>query len=278
MKGIFKILLWSLLAFANSGCVKSQTQVLGVIQTSGIPNLVIFSGESNSGGIGANASATGAELASQPTVQIYNNFTHAVENLLIGTNNLIGHVGLEAYVSNSHGWELELANRMRAGTFAPAPLYLDKTGQGGSVINDWRVGGGYGGKDFWQTMQNRIDSTITFIQAQTGKTPRLFLFYSQGINDIISGTDTATWRTATEAHFTKIRAKYPSIKIFMTKFNQSGYTSYNTTIDVIASRVSECYAVDPGSATYGGAHWDYAGLKVVSDALINTLLAHYSVN
>jgi hypothetical protein len=75
--------------------------------------LIIFNGESNSGGYADNSEALPSELAPRPSVQILDNIGLAsFLDLDIGTNNNVDHLGLS---NTSHGWELGLANSVEAG-------------------------------------------------------------------------------------------------------------------------------------------------------------------
>jgi hypothetical protein len=154
--------------------------------------LLIFTGESNSGGYALNS-----ELPTQsarPAVQILNNSTLLFEDLCVGVNNLIGHAGLLNGVT--HGWENGLALAAEAGDWSGA-VHLVKTGQGGSVISQWDKAGA-----FFTTMQERVSAAKALIRAG-GDVPLPFIGYSQGINDSIAATDVATWKAATISHFKK---------------------------------------------------------------------------
>lgn len=273
--------LLTLFSFLLLGCTKAQ--VLGVITNSSTSSttqktLIIFTGESNSGGDAPNSSATSGELAPRSEVQIWHNYNNNFTNLDIGTNNLLGHKDLDPEKATvSHGWELQLANRVSDGDL-PNPVYLVKTGQGSTRIAHWAEGATYSTVNPWAKFQARVDSAITYLTATYGQAPRLFIFYSQGINDMNAATATATWKAATKAHLQKIRAKYGStVPIFMTKIYISGYTTYNTAIDEIAAEEPYTYAVSTSGATSGSniVHWDYAGMKLVANNLINTMLTNY---
>lgn len=241
----------------------------------GVP-LIIFTGESNSGGYALNSQATAPEVAPRSAVQILNNTTLLFEALDIGTNNLLGHEGLSS--GPTHGLELMLANRVEAGTFVPAPCYLVKTGQGASTIANWAVGGFYGSTNCWQTFQDRVDEAINLITTATGTPPTPYIFYSQGINDAIAGTDVNTWKTATLAHFDKIRAKYgANVPIVMTKLT-APYPVYNAAIEDLAGQRSDLFFVETLDATTRDTnHWDYAGMKLISGRMQDVLLQNYAI-
>lgn len=246
----------------------------------GVP-LIIFTGESNSGGYADNSLALPAEIAARPSVQIINNLTLAgFEDLNISVgNNIYGHAGAESWVGSRHGWELMLANRVEAGTFIPSPCYLVKTGQGASQIANWAVGGVYGSTNCWQTFQDRVDLAIDIITTNTGTPPTPYIFYSQGINDAIAGTDVETWKTATLAHFDKIRAKYgANTPIVMTKLTPP-YPLFNAAIEEVAGQRSDTYFAETSDLPVqpDNNHWDYASMKILSSRMQDILLQNYAI-
>jgi len=245
----------------------------GVTVTPSIPliPMIVFSGESNSGGFADNADATVEELAARPALQILNNTSLVFEDLDIGVNNLLGHSGL---INNpgatTHGWELELANRATLNEFSN-PVYLVKTGQGGSTISQW------GESDTYYTnFKTRIDTAIT-LRSITGTCP-FALFYQQGINDSIAGTATATWKAATIAHFEKIRTRYGAdIPIIFGKL-PAIYSTYNTAIDELVSVTSLCWSIETTDLGMKDAnHYNYTGMKTMSDRMIDKLLENYTI-
>lgn len=251
--------------------------------------LIIYTGESNSGGYALNSSATSGEISDRPSIQILNNNTLAgFEDLNISSgNNLYGHNGAETWQGVRHGWELEMANRIESGTFIPSPCYLVKTGQGASKIADWLDPTGlysYNGSantvNPWQAFKERVDKAIELLTTLTGIAPRLYIFYSQGINDAIAGTDINTWKTNTLAHIDQIRSRYgANIPIVITKFS-STYATYNAAIDEIITQRGNLFSVNTldCSLQVDGNHWDYAGMKSVSDRMMDCFLANTDIN
>lgn len=236
--------------------------------------LIVFSGESNSGGQARNVDAAGGELGARANTLILNNSTLEFETLNIGVNNLLGHFNFTPTQQGElHSWELGLANLRDAGTLR-TPLRLVKTGQGGSVIANWDVGANYSGVvEPWTKFQERVDAALAILNP-TGT--KFGLLYHQGINDIIAGTAVATWKTKTKDHFTKIRAKYGTVPIVMGKIQSTAgaaYSNYNTAIEEIATEMSEVYwvAVEdlPKDDIY---HFSYAGQKTLGARLIQKLL------
>lgn len=254
--------------------------------------LFIFSGESNSGGYANNSLALSSELGDRPTVKILNNTTLAsfdtlhISSIGDGADNThTGHVGTELWGS-VHGWELELANRVAAGTFGTNPCYLVKTGQGGSRISDW-IGGTlytYNGSsnyvDPWAAFQQRVNAALSILQSIDGNSTRnIYMFYSQGINDALNATAIASWKQYTKDHIAKIRAKYGQVKVVTHRFEtitSVNMAAYNTAIDEICAEVTDITAVSTSSATLkDNYHWNYTGMKLIADRMMDALLVKY---
>jgi hypothetical protein len=232
------------------------------------PLAFVFAGESNSGGIALNSEATPAELAPRPSVQIMNLYsgTFAFEPLDIGFNNVVDHAGISTvptYVPvppNTilvHGMELGLANAVEGGAFDVSSVYLIKTGQGGSRIAQWDVGGVY-----WTKFLERTNAAKAKLPANT----RWVVWYSQGINDAVAGVPIATWKAATVDHLQKIKTQLPGCRIVLTEFQSmpanAGYPAVNAAIEEIVAADPTLAAVSSaGAATDGANHWSYAGFR-----------------
>lgn len=252
--------------FPSPTWAKSQTP----IQTSpNATNLIfVFTGESNSGGMAPNTNAIPSELAPIPQVRILNNQTFKFEDLNIGTNNNIDHWNLTC--CDTHGFELQLANSVKANAFTKNPqVYLVKTGQGLSTLSAWNVGG-----TFWTKFLQRINATKTLIP-----TPRQWVvWYSLGINDYVSGTPPGTFKTLTIAHLNKIKSELPGAIIIMTQFQSMG-DIYTETLAKIASTEPNVYVVGSTGATLDSSayHWTYNGYKTMASRMVtitnNTLLS-----
>ena len=237
--------------------------------------LLVFTGESNTGGRALNSLATTAEKASTSSVKILNNTSlTSFDDLAIGVNNIIDHAGLNPDTTE-HSWELQLIQRVIGGTFNTNPTYLVKAGQGGTKIADWYVGATtYLGVNVWQKLQDRVDAAIALRQA-AGKSPQVVFFYQQGINDSLNGTNITTWTNDTIAHFAKIRVKYPGSIIIFLKI-PAAFSGYSTAIDnVIAGSGANTYSVSSNGATMGidSNHYSYSGQKQNANTLIEKLLS-----
>jgi len=218
----------------------------------------VFTGESNAGGQAPNSGATLDELASIREVQILNNNTFTFENLDIGTNNNIDHWNM--ICCDTHGFELQLANSVKANAFTNNPqVHLVKTGQGLSILGDWNVGG-----VFWNKFLQRVAAAKTQLPAST----QWVVWYSLGINDYIFGTPTNTFKTMTIAHLNKIKAELPGAIIIMTQFQSMG-DIYTSTMAEIASTQPNVYVIDStGAALDDYFHWSYTGYKTVGAKMI----------
>lgn len=228
----------------------------------------VIAGESNSGGIGVNSSATAGELAPRSAVQILEltsgNFLF--ENLDIGTNNLRDHAGLGGYYDTSHGLELQLANSTEENAFPDNPqIYLIKTGQGGSQVSQWNYAGGYFTKFLQRT---------TAAKTQIPSNRKWVVWMSIGINDGIAGTNINTFKTDLTTYINNIKTDLPGAIIIMTQFQSmpagSGYPTINTALAEVAAAEPNVYVVNTAAATNtdGANHWLYSGLKSVASSMV----------
>ena len=228
--------------------------------------VIIFNGESNSGGLGENSKATAAELAPRPSVQIFDNAgLTSFQPLDIGTNNLVGHAQFDASVQASrHGWELGLANSVEAGQWLDDTVYLIKTGQGGSVIAQWNEAGAY-----WQTFLARTQAALDILRGR-GLIPCIYFWYTLGINDGGGGPGSA-WRAAVEAFFVRVRNELGYVPIFYSEFMaEAGMSTSNDAIHAMAASDNMLQIIDATGAPviqppdYGATiHWNYDGMKIM---------------
>jgi hypothetical protein len=277
-----KTFLLIAIIFSCASFVKGQQGYLGRRLPSLPHSLIVFSGESNSGGYALNSAALPSELGGRGGIQILNNKTlSAFENIHISSpmdslnNTHVYHTGSNPWGAR-HGWELGLANMVDSGTL-PRPTFIVKTGQGGSSIIEWNP---LAAGDFWNTFKSRVDSSISLLTAVNSGVPppNIFLLYSQGINDHGNGVAVATWKANTKIHFANIRARYGTVPIFIT-YLPAAYATYNTAITEIASEIADCYPIQTSDLTPSdGMHWTYAGMKVIAARMMYTLKAHYTFN
>jgi hypothetical protein len=226
--------------------------------------LFIFTGESNSGGLAVNADCNARELVPRDCLQILNNDTLTLQSMQIGVNNLIGHEGLPD--NATHGWENGLADQVDNGQFYQSRVHLLKTGQGGSLIIQWALGSTY-----MDTFISRYDTITSLL---SGLTYRKVIFYSQGINDALAGTDLDTWKTNTITHFSDLRNVVgANTPILITKLMVPGFTG---TYGLFNAKFEEICAVDPysfmietdGATLQNENHWDYSGMKLIASRMV----------
>lgn len=235
--------------------------------------LFIISGESNSGGYALNSEAPTNEIGLRSEVKILNNTTLAFESLNIGVNNLLGHAGLSNGVT--HGFELSIANAVRESALNFSETFIVKTGQGGSRISEWVEGGQY-----FNTYTERVQVALNLLQEQ-GKTPYIFLIYSQGINDALASYSADTWKIDTLAHLQKLRSKVGFCPILLTKF-MTPYNSYNAKIEEIGEVNSFNIPISAeGAGLRDANHWDYNGFRAIFSSMIpniNRIAKEYAIN
>lgn len=263
--------------------------------------LFIFIGDSNSGGLAVNASATVNELAARADVKIWNPTAAAFQNLDVGTNNLIGH---DAMSDNAtHGLELHMANMVAAQRFLQSEVFVLKCGQGGSKIEQWRADSNWRlasgsvvgpasftssgtGSRMWEVASARITAALAAMQA-AGKNPVPYVFLSIGLNDasgsstysLPATTDWAAFRTDVESLITRLRGLLgASTPVLMTKFLPpiQETTSANAQFDAIDAADANAIAVSSaGCATNAGdnRHWSYAGYKLLGERMVDAALS-----
>jgi hypothetical protein len=223
--------------------------------------VVIFNGESNSGGTVPVGALTTEELAVRPAVQIFDNTGLAsFQSLDIGTNNNVGHDG---YPNSQHvGWENGLAHSVEDGDWWNDTVYLIKTGQGGSVISHWDETDPY-----YVTFLARTRPALALLRAQ-GLVPVIYVWYTQGINDGNNSTPEGQWMEATQEYHARLRRELGYVPIFMTKLIDVG-AQYNDSIDLMVAEDPMLFAIDvTGASTSDPHHWDYAGMNLLADRFV----------
>jgi len=166
------ITLFSLaVLFMSCDCYIAQPTSIPVAT----PNrfLIIFNGESNSGGLVYDSLLSPSELAPQSQIQILNNTSFHFESLDIGTNNNLDHFNMPV---GRHGWEANLANKVLSeSSYYGDSVFLVKTGQGGSMLSEWDVNGIY-----FQKFKKRLDTAQYKLRDRNLKK---VIFLSIGLND-----------------------------------------------------------------------------------------------
>jgi hypothetical protein len=236
------------------------------------PLCIVITGESNAGGFGLNKSATAAELALRPCVQIMNltSGKYEFEDLRIGVNNLRKHRMLESRETSCHGFELELANVVAEGALPGyRQVYLIKTGQGGSVLANWK-----------EDQPDWKDNFLPRIEAGRKQLPadvQWVVWLSLGINDARRKTPNCMtapiWKTEMSCFIDRLQKELPKAVIVMTGFQSMGYAEFNQAIAELAAEKKGVFAIDStGASKADGNHWNYAGLKLITGRLIGATL------
>lgn len=238
--------------------------------------VVIFNGESNSGGMAYNSQALPTELGDRPSVQIFDNIgLTRFETLNIPGNNILGHYMIPSN-GTYHGWELGLANSVSNGQWLDDTVYLIKTGQGASVIAEWDVGHASG---YWQKFLDRTSAALNLLHAQ-GKVPLIYFWWTLGLNDASSGqpnpTPIGTWQPKVVAFFARVRAVLGYVPIFIPTYMAGAGMpqSYFDALHQMAADDNMIQIIDSTGATViqppapeNTYHWDYAGMKTLADRL-----------
>ncbi len=227
--------------------------------------LIVINGESNAGGLASNIDLTPDERKVFEGVYIYNADRGEFEPMQVGNNNNTGHEGLNS--DYMHGFELGIGLAVRNGTL-PTPLYIVKTGQGGSKIKEWENGTVY-----YQKMVNRVNYATTFL-ANRGIATRNFIVYTQGINDAVKGpTPTEVWKTSTMDHFMTLRSLLGNCPILFVKhMNAPELGDYIKAIDELAGVFPGVYPIDStGAPLLDQYHWNYEGMKLISSRIVSTI-------
>ena len=230
--------------------------------------LFVFFGESNSGGLAPNSSATSQELAPR-NLQILNNNSFQFEPLDIGTNNLIGHSQLEYAMYNSHGMELQLANKYDEGYFGSDEVFLVKAGQGGSFIADWEAG-----DTNYTTFLSRVNQAISLLNIASED---VYFMLSIGINNRGVNTPTATYKAGLKDLVQRVK-----VDLNLTTYNLSimkldfvtnlNMTDYNQAITEVSSEENvQTFSTLGLTKIPDGYHLDYAGMKDACDAFLSSL-------
>lgn len=226
------------------------------------PLVFVITGESNSGGLGANRAATAAELAPRPCVQIMNltSGQFQFEDLKIGVNNLRDHRRLGGqHETTCHGFELELANAVAEGAFPGHDrVYLIKTGQGGSHVKDWNED-----QQDWKTFVKRIEAG----KKQLPQDAQWVVWLSLGINDGRGGN--RNFQAAMRPYLDRVSKALPGAPIIMTGFQSMGFPEINKALAELSAERQGVSVIDSTGAKLADSnHWNYDGLKLVTRSLI----------
>ena len=248
--------------------------------------LIVVFGESNSGGYALNSDVNvqPGDLDQRTNAYIFDNVNNDSFDLLkcggAGQNNLFEHAGLSS--TGTHGLELEIGLQADNGSLIgkDGNVYILKAGQGGTRITHWVDGTIYSGVNSWQELQDRMTDAFSELNTLGVQNLKIYVMFSLGINDAISQTDPATWRSKTQTLISNFRNLYnfqnqsTVIKFFATQImpNNQDYIDINNEILTIASSDSDFVAIQTSDATLRDSnHWDYAGLRLISSRMLSAI-------
>ena len=231
--------------------------------------LIVINGESNAGGMAKNKDATPYELEVNNQVYIFNADVFDFQPMQIGHNNNTGHFGLDSYM---HGVELGISNKVREGVFGDKLVFIVKTGQGGSKIEEWNER-----SEYTRIMKERINYSVKYL-TDRGFDFESFVIYTQGINDAVKeGGDTVeNWKEKTIRHIGSIRGILGDIKVFFIKHMiHPELVPYIQAIDDLSSIDRNIIPISSEGATLEDKyHFDYFGMKLISYRIIEKMLTY----
>jgi len=231
--------------------------------------LFLFIAESNSGGVAFNSNALPSEVGLR-TLNLWKNIENdGFYKCNIGVNNLLGHSGLPyPQTLGWHGWELELANQVDAGIFQVDNTFLVKAGQGGSLIANWAAGSSY-----YNTLVSRMDGAIADINSRNNLPIKIFVMYTQGINDGIASTNATTWYNATNDYMNRLKAKYADIQHFYVTnimHKTASYIAIDNKINELGQSRQDVTIIPTNwSWDYNDNHWGYTEMKRMASVMLN---------
>jgi lysophospholipase L1-like esterase len=240
------------------------------------PILIIRWGESNSAGRAFNSSATPAEQALQPRLQILNNNTLLFEPLQIGVNNIIDHEGATTgggaaenptWATSRHGWEVPLSSAIRNEEFGQRPVYLVHTGQGGSQAQSWGAAGPY---------MTKLVARINAAKSIIGNDYDVIIWATIGINDAINNglSYRPTYNTLMSTNISFIRSQFPGYKVplLMSGLTQA-WPEYTEEVKRVCQNneghfISSIGASESNVDGGDGNHWGYSGVQTIGKRMV----------
>ncbi len=244
------------------------------------PLLIIKWGESNSAGRALNSAATNEERAVQHRLKFLNNTSFSFENLLIGSNNIIDHVGATTgggitetptWASSRHGWEVPLSTAIRKNVFGQRQIYMIHAGQGGSQSQSWGSG------VYQDKLASRVNAAKSFIPNFD-----VIVWGTIGINNAVNDglNYRQTYVSDMSTNLSAIRALLPSHKvpILLTGLTQS-WLEYTEEVKRVCTLNPNTYFISSIGAsesnTDGGDsnHWGYSGVQLIGNRLIKKTLS-----
>lgn len=226
--------------------------------------VILFLGESNSGGQADNADLSATDIDPFPGIKIYNIYKNKFEVLHVGVNNQINHYNntlTDSIRLTDHGWEVGLQHDYKS--YGQSSLYLVKGGQGGSTVDQWEAT-----DTFAILLQQKINGARAQLRAQN-KEPVWYIWFSFGINDALAATDTLTFKDNTLEWLERVRdSLHQNAPVFATEISDmgiSGFPSYDRQLDTLASIYDWFYIVPTvGLGREDNNHWNYIGMDTIA--------------
>ncbi len=230
-----------------------------VIENPKFAPLFIFAGESNAAGAVPHSQTTASDSVPNERLRILNNATLQIESLTIGTNNSIGcnNIGL-------FGWELELSNIVKANGLKFDTSYIVKVAYSGAGIAYLQ--------SVIDTAYKRIDTALAQIR-KSGKTPLLYILYSQGLNEG-GAPDTSLWRNSTLNYLSNLRSHAGIGPVFITRLigSESSGAALNNTINGLRKEDPFAFIVPtPDDSLYEPNHWSKGGQALILNRMVDSI-------
>lgn len=229
---------------------------------------IIFTGESNPVGYAENSEASAPELAEISSVKIWGYTTNnAFNNLKCGSPDNTN----EAGSSSLHGWELELGVQAEAGNFNGKQVYISKNGVGGANAYQWITGSAY-----WNANRLRILTAYKYLRSQSNQDIETYIFFSLGINDAYDETNLVEFEADFREFVTNLHLLLPTAIILMTKIMTTSesqwFSDINDIIIEVGTELDYVRLVETDDLTRSGYHWDYAGMKTLTDRFLEYVI------
>lgn len=220
------------------------------------PRLFMIFGQSNASGRGLNSDASSSELDETSIVQIWTG--SAWENLDISSGN-------NQSIADKHGLELGLSIQYQE-YFPGETLYLVKDGYPGTSIDDHLT-------VYYSTATTKLLNAFNNL-VSNGITPRIYLIFLQGEADSTAGLAALYYDKLSEliSKFDAfINVKTPFITPEVLSID-SNYDLVNTSKLMAQKGRQNVFLIESSNEnTSDNLHYNYTGLKHVSDKILNKI-------
>ena len=225
--------------------------------------LFVFAGESNAGNQVHNDHAPDSQKGDR-NVKILNNSNMTFEPLKVGVNNSIDQ---RAAPAESHGWDLGLANLVDDFAFSGKKVFLVNLSQGGSFIGQYNEGAD---TNYRNKIITRASAAMSALRAISSNI-KVYMVYSQGINDELLGTSESSWENSTRNHLSFLNTQFGgNVKVVITKFGK--FLKFNNNIQNLVNSNGNYRALDTiGLSLQDDYHWDYESQKYIITQAVSIL-------